>query len=242
MLSKYLIHFSVEGRGCVPSLLFDVRPNSGGGNEDNGDLLPKVPWTHCYTEPPTLQQATTDPRLHRRLRDTYRQARDSLLCHHSFLLGLGAQGSVCTHQESVSPVLCKFWKLYGGVNGDLLQEGLCHTQAYCTQSPCHCGSPLLTRISTRDTQTQLCLSLCGVFVSWCAQGLFEPFEHLWQVWGLILNMISPLLPSCWGFFALGCGDPLTVVPAPHSHGCKLSFTWGKIRTAAWRQHLRELYQ
>ena len=22
----------------------------------------------------------------------------------------------------------KFWQLYGGVNGDLLQEGLCHTQ------------------------------------------------------------------------------------------------------------------
>ena len=40
------------------------------------------------------------------------------------------------------PVLCKFWRLYGGVNGDLLQGGLCHTQACCTQSPCpaavHC--------------------------------------------------------------------------------------------------------
>ena len=31
-------------------------------------------------------------------------------------------------------------------------------------------------------------------------------EHLWQVWGLILNVILPLLPSCWDFsFALGCG-------------------------------------
>ena len=36
--------------------------------------------------------------------------------------------------------------------------------------------------------------------------LFESSEHLWQVWSLILNMISPLLPSFWGFsFALGCG-------------------------------------
>ena len=25
------------------------------------------------------------------------------------------------------PVLCKFWQLFGGVNGNLLQEGLCHT-------------------------------------------------------------------------------------------------------------------
>ena len=32
-----------------------------------------------------------------------------------------------------------------------------------------------------------------------AQGLFEPSEHLWWVWGLILNAISYLLLSCWGF-------------------------------------------
>ena len=24
-------------------------------------------------------------------------------------------------------------------------------------------------------------------------------SHLWQVWGLIINVIVPLLPSCWGF-------------------------------------------
>ena len=45
------------------------------------------------------------------------------------------QVSVCALQESVSPVPCKFLRLYGGVNGDLLQEGLCHIQLYCTQSP-----------------------------------------------------------------------------------------------------------
>ena len=38
MLSKSLIQFSVEGWGCVPSLLFDLRPNYSGGNEDNGNL------------------------------------------------------------------------------------------------------------------------------------------------------------------------------------------------------------
>ena len=96
--------------------------------------------------------------------------------------------------------------LYGGVNCDLLQESLCHTQVYCTQSPCPCSSPLLTHTSTGDTQTQLCLNLCGVSVSWCAQGLFEPAECLWWVWGLILKAISLLLPSCWGVsFALGHG-------------------------------------
>ena len=52
MFSKPLIIFSIEGWGCVPSLLFDLMPNYGGGNEDNVDLLQKealecwlpVPW------------------------------------------------------------------------------------------------------------------------------------------------------------------------------------------------------
>ena len=88
------------------------------------------------------------------------------------------QGILCALQESVSPVLCKFWWLYGEVNGDLLQEGLCHTQVYCTQSPCPCRSLLLTCTSTGDTQTQFWLSLCGVSGSWCAQGLFELSESL----------------------------------------------------------------
>ena len=39
MLSKSLIQFSVDGQDCVPSLLFDLRLNYGGGNEDNGNLL-----------------------------------------------------------------------------------------------------------------------------------------------------------------------------------------------------------
>ena len=60
------------------------------------------------------------------------------------------------------PVLCKFWQLYNVVNGNLLQKGLCHTQVCCTQSLCPRGSPLLTRTSTGDAQTQFCLSLFGL--------------------------------------------------------------------------------
>ena len=78
----------------------------------------------------------------------------------SLLLSPGSwciQGSVCALQESVSPVLCEFWWFYGVVNGDLLHDGLCHTQVCCTQSPC--GRPLLTCASTEDTQTLLAQSL-----------------------------------------------------------------------------------
>ena len=134
----------------------------------------------------------------------------------SLLLSPGswfAQVFVCALQEPVSPVLCNFCQLCDGVNGDILQEGLCHTQVCCTQSSCPCGSPLLICTSTGDAaQTQFCLSLCVVSGSWCTQGLFEPSEHLWREWGLIVNVNSPLLPSCRGF-------PFALVRGVSSHSC-----------------------
>ena len=39
MLSISLTQFSVDEWGCVRSLLFDLRPNYGGGDEGSGDLL-----------------------------------------------------------------------------------------------------------------------------------------------------------------------------------------------------------
>ena len=69
------------------------------------------------------------------------------------------QCSVCALQEPVSPVLCKFWQLCGEVNGDLVQEGLCHTQVYCTQSPWVFSSSLLTCTSARDTHSSVSVSV-----------------------------------------------------------------------------------
>ena len=209
MLSISLIQFSVDGRGCVPSLLFDLKPNYGGGNEDNGDLLQKIPCMHCYTQ--CLQPCSRPPPTHASAGDSWTLTGKS----GSVSCGVTAPfHCVLVHTRvCFSSVLCKLWQLYGGINGDFLQEGLCHTQVCCTQSPCPCSSPLLTHTSTGDTQTEFCLSLCGVSGSWFVQGLFEPSERLWRVWSLILNAISPLLPSCWGFsFALGHG----VSPSSHS--------------------------
>ena len=79
------------------------------------------------------------------------------------------QGFVCALQASVSPVLCKFLGLYGGVNANPLQEGLYHTQVCCTQNPCPCvRSTTHTSIGDTNTQRQVWLSPCGV--SWCIQG------------------------------------------------------------------------
>ena len=189
---------------------FALRPNYGGGHEDNIDLLQKVP-----------VMAPNPLAGHRRLTPPLETPGHSQASLGHTLVGslLLSPASCCTRfclcpPRVCFPVLCKFWWLYGGVNGDLLQDGLCHTHVCCTEFPCPCSRPLLTCTSSRDTQTQFCLSLCGISGSWCTQAMFEPFEHLWQVWGLILNVISPLLPSCWGFsFALGYGI------SPQSHSC-----------------------
>ena len=123
----------------------------------------------------TMQQATTDPCLHWRLLDTHQQVWVSLFWgQYSFLLDPGAHKVFffCTLQESVSPILCKFWKLCGEVTGTLLQEGLCHTEVWCIQSLCPCGRPLLTYTSTADILTLKCRSvwLCLYGISWYAHG------------------------------------------------------------------------
>ena len=127
MLSKSLIQFPVDGQGCVPSLLLDLRPNYGGGNEDNDNLLQKVLCTLLHSVSPTLQQATTDPCLCPRFLDTHGKVWVSLLWGYcSFLPGPGAHKVLFVPSKSLFPQFCvKFWLLYGGVNGDLLQEGLC---------------------------------------------------------------------------------------------------------------------
>ena len=51
----------------------------------------------------------------------------SLWDHCSFLLGSGAHKlflCMCALQESVSPALCKFLRLYGGVNGTSSKRAL----------------------------------------------------------------------------------------------------------------------
>ena len=85
----------------------------------------------------------------------------------------------------------------------------CVSKICCNQRACPCGRLLMIHASTGDTQTLK--GRCGsVSVESLGPGackvLFKPFEHLWLVWGLTLNVISPLLLSCWGFsFALGGG-------------------------------------
>ena len=105
-------------------------------------FLQKVSCMHCHTQG---SQLCRGPQLiHTSSRDSWTlTGKSGSVSVGPQLLSSGSwctQGFVCALQESVSPVLCKFWRLCGGVNGNLLQEGLCHTQVSCTQSPCPCRS------------------------------------------------------------------------------------------------------
>ena len=104
ILSKSLIQFSPDVWGCVPSLLFDLRLNHGGGDEDNGNLLWKVPCMHCCIQCP--QPCSRPPPTHASAGDSCTLAASlgqSLIG--PLLLSPGywcTQGFVCALQESVS--------------------------------------------------------------------------------------------------------------------------------------------
>ena len=167
MLSKSLIQFSVDERGCIPSLLFDQRPKYGGGNEDSGDLLQKVyvctatlgasdpAAGHCRPTPPPETLGHSRASLGQSL------VRSLLLSPGSWC----AQGFVCVLQESVSPVLCKFWQLYGGlmvkppVRGLMPYPSLLHSELLPLQQ-----STADLYLLRKNPNTVLSQSLWGLWV------------------------------------------------------------------------------
>ena len=156
MFSKSLIQFSVHGWSCVLSLLFTW-------GQTMVDVMKIMvtsfkrshEWTATLT---ALNPAagTTDPHLCWRLLDKSGSVSCGVTAPFSWAL---VHKMFCLCPPRVYfPVLCKFW-LYDGVNGDLLQEGLFHTQVCWIQSPCPCGSPLMASTSIGDAQTVLSESL-----------------------------------------------------------------------------------
>ena len=171
-----------------------------------------------HSVPPTLQQATSHPCLRQRLLDTHRQVWVHLLLGHcSFLLGPGAHKVLFVPSKSLFPQSC--------VSSGICMVGLIAAKrAYAIPRSTAPRAPAPVAghcwlVNPQETLRHSSGGLCRVSVSCCAQDMFEPSEHLWQAWGLILNAISPLLPSSWGFsFALGHG----VSPQSHSSTKQLS--------------------
>ena len=139
-------------------------------------------------------------------------------------------GSVCALQKSVSQSRVSS----GGSVVGLMATFSKRTYAILTpRAPVpaadHCGP-----VSPQEMLKHSSVCLCRVPGSWCAQGLFEPSEHLWQEWGLILNANLPILPSCSGFsFALGRGvSPHSRSSAYHLTGVSLTLDVEYLHTAS----------
>ena len=110
MLRKSLIKFSVDGQGCVPSLLFGLRPNYTG-------VTVVIATSFKRTNACTIVFSAPDPTaghcIHMPPPETPGHSQASLAQSlvGSLLLSPGSwctQGFVCALQESVSPVLWKF--------------------------------------------------------------------------------------------------------------------------------------
>ena len=190
--------------------------------------------TLLHSKPPTLPQATAYPCLCQRFLDTHRQVWVSLLWGHcSFLLDPGAHRVLFEHSKSLFPQFCVS---SGGSMVGLMVTSSKRAYAIPRSTAHRAPAPAAVHcwpVPSQETpKHSFALSLCEVSVSWCVQGMFEPSEHLWWVWGLVLNTTSTLLPSCWVFsFALGCGiskslprfRAMASVPStrcgvsPHSH-------------------------
>ena len=106
MLSKSLIQFSADGWSCVPSLWFDLRPNYGGGNEDDGDLLQKAQGRHCHTQCP--HPCSRPLSTHTSTRDSWiLMGWVSLLWGYcSIPLGPGAHKVLFVSSKSLFPLSC----------------------------------------------------------------------------------------------------------------------------------------
>ena len=201
MLSKSLIRFSADVWGCVPSLLFDLRPKYGGGNGDNGASFKRSQVRTATLSAPMLQQATPDLHLCRRFLDTHGQVWVSLLWGHcSFLLGPGAHKVLFVPSKSLFPQSC------GSSGGSMVRLMVTSSKrAYAApRAPAPAAVHCWPVPAFQNTERQVQLGLC--VVSWCTQGFVWALQASLVVWGLILYMILPVLPSCWGFsFALGHG-------------------------------------
>ena len=124
------------GRGCVPSLLFDLRPNHGGGNDDNGVSWKGPMRALLHSVPLTLRQPTSDPHPRWRLPDTHGHVWVSLLSQCSFLQGRGVHKVLFVPSKNVFPQCC------GGSGGSLV--GLMATsskRAYAVPRPAASRAP-----------------------------------------------------------------------------------------------------
>ena len=198
MFSKSLIQFSVDSWGCVPSLLFTWSQTMV---EVMKIMVTSFIRSHACTATPSAPspaaghcRPTPPPET---LGHSWARLGQSLVG--SLLLSPGSwctQGSDCACQEFLSQSCASS----GSSIVELMTTSSKRGYAIPTFTAARCGASAPWQ-STADAYILRRHKHSSVSVLWdlwilvCA-GLFEPSEWFWQVWGLILNVILPLLPSC----------------------------------------------
>ena len=178
MLSKSLIQISVDRWSCVPSLLFtwgqtmvEVMKIMATSFKRSHACTATLSTLHPAAghHPPTPPLETPG--------HTQESLGQSLVG--PLLLSPGSwctQSSVCAIQESISQSCVSSGSSMVGLMVTSSKRAYAIPKSAGFQSPCPCGSPLLTRTSTGDAQTQLCLSLCGVPGFWYTQVCLSPLS------------------------------------------------------------------
>ena len=166
----------MKGGAVVPSLLFDLMWNYGGGNENNFDLLPKVPCTRGYIQ--CLQPCN-------RLLLTHTSTRDSsTLTGKSGSVSCGVTSPLswvlvltrfCVCPSKVHfPVQCKFWQLSGGLMVTSFKTAYAVPRSTAPRAPApaavHCCP-----IPSQEILTVLPQSLWGLWV-------LVHTRYIWALW------------------------------------------------------------
>ena len=148
-----------------------------------------------HSVPPTLQQATANPCLSQRFLDTTGKF-GSVSCGVTapFSWSWCTQGLVCVLQQFPQSCVSSGSSMMGLMVTSSMRA-YAPPRSAASRAPAPVAGHCCTSIG--DTQTlkgrsgSVSVGFPGVH-----KVLFELSEYLWWVWSLILNVISPLLPSC----------------------------------------------
>ena len=149
-------------------------PNYGGGNEDNGDLPQKIQCMYCYSL--CSQPCSRPPLTQAFSRDSWTITGKSPVGSMFLSLGSWCKRFCCALQESISQSY---------VSSGSSMVGLMETSSKRTYAIPKARAPVPATdhcqpISPQEMLKHSSVCLCRVPGSWCAQGLFEPSEHVWK--------------------------------------------------------------
>ena len=195
MLSKSLIQISVDGWGCIPHLLFDLRPTMVEVMRIMATSFQRSQALTAALSAPSPAAGHYQPTPPQRLLDTHGQVWVSLVWGHgSFVLGPGAHKFLFVPSKSLFPQSC----VSSGGSVVTSSKRACATPRSTAPRAPAIGAGHSCPVPPQETLTLKGRSGSDSVASPGEHKvLLEPSECLWQEWGLVPNVILPLLPSCW---------------------------------------------